>query len=149
MAIFPPQGRRPRKAATEPTPIQARVLEYIGGYRSALGYSPTYQEIADHLGRSKVTAFEHVQALRRKGLVTVGDPHQFRGLRPTGCWSPSADLEPVDELIGLRWQRDVLASACREALAVRVLTRRLRRKLEDAVRLVEVCRSRSSLPSVA
>ena len=75
------------------------------------GYSPTYQEIADHLGRRKATAFEHVQALRRKGLVTVGEPYRPRGLRPTGRWSPPADLKPVDELIGLRWQRDLLASA--------------------------------------
>ena len=113
------------------------------------GYSPTYQEIADHLGRRKATAFEHVQALRRKGLVTVGEPYRPRGLRPTGRWSPPADLTPVDELIGLRWQRDLLASVCKEALAACALPRRLKQRMKDAVRLAEASRSRSSLPSVA
>lgn len=149
MAISPAHGRRPPETATEPTPIQAHVLEYISGFRSVRGYSPTYQEIADHLGRSRATAFEHVQALRRKGLVTVGDPHRPRELRPTGRSSKTADLKPVDELIGLRWQCDLLASVCQEALAACALTRRLKQRMKDAVRLAEASRSRSSLPSVA
>jgi len=51
------------------TPKQLAVLERIRTIRMSKGYSPTMQELADELGISKVTVFEHVEALVRKGAL--------------------------------------------------------------------------------
>jgi repressor LexA len=63
------------------TPRQLAVLTYLRDYRARLGYSPTMQEIGDHLGLSKVTVFEHVKALERKGLLVREGKHKARSLR--------------------------------------------------------------------
>ncbi len=52
-----------------PTPKQLRILVTIRNFRVRNGYSPTMQELADHLGVSKVTIFEHIEALERKALI--------------------------------------------------------------------------------
>lgn len=52
-----------------PTPKQLRILVAIRDFRVQHGYSPTMQELADQLGVSKVTIFEHVEALERKALI--------------------------------------------------------------------------------
>ncbi len=52
------------------TPRQLDVMRCIRDGRRVNGYSPTLQEMADHLGISKITVFEHVEALEKKGLVT-------------------------------------------------------------------------------
>jgi len=52
------------------TPRQLEILTYIRNARRRLGYSPTLQEIADELGISKITVFEHVEVLIRKGMLT-------------------------------------------------------------------------------
>jgi len=51
------------------TPKQLRILQIIRESREERGYSPTMQELADSLGVSKVTVFEHVGALERKGVL--------------------------------------------------------------------------------
>ncbi len=51
------------------TPKQLHILTRIRDLRVARGYSPTMQELADELGVSKVTVFEHVEALIRKGAL--------------------------------------------------------------------------------
>lgn len=51
------------------TPKQLKILTRIRDYRLARGYSPTMQELANELGVSKVTVFEHVEALVRKGAL--------------------------------------------------------------------------------
>jgi repressor LexA len=51
------------------TPKQLKILQLIRDYRIAHGYSPTMQELADELGISKVTVFEHVEALIKKGAL--------------------------------------------------------------------------------
>jgi repressor LexA len=51
--------------------------------RREYGYSPTLQEVADELGISKITVFEHVEALIHKGLVTRRS-NRARSLEPTG-----------------------------------------------------------------
>ncbi len=51
------------------TPKQLHILTRIRDHRTAYGYSPTMQELADELGVSKVTVFEHVEALIRKGAL--------------------------------------------------------------------------------
>jgi len=52
------------------TPKQLKILKLIRDYRITHGYSPTMQELAEELGISKVTVFEHVEALIKKGALT-------------------------------------------------------------------------------
>jgi repressor LexA len=61
------------------TPRQVDVVVAIRNYRHLHGYSPTMQELADQLGTSKVTIFEHVGALERKGVIRR-DKHKARSL---------------------------------------------------------------------
>ncbi len=51
------------------TPKQLHILTRVRDLRVAKGYSPTMQELADELGVSKVTVFEHVEALIKKGAL--------------------------------------------------------------------------------
>ena len=64
------------------TPRQTDVIVAIRNYRHLHGYSPTMQELADQLGTSKVTIFEHVGALEKKGLLKR-DKHKARSLEIT------------------------------------------------------------------
>jgi repressor LexA len=52
------------------TPRQIEILTLIRDGRRRDGFSPTLQEIADELGISKITVFEHVEGLLEKGLLT-------------------------------------------------------------------------------
>ena len=61
------------------TPKQLRIVQLIRGYRLANGYSPTMQELAQELGVSKVTVFEHVEALIKKGALRR-QPNKARSL---------------------------------------------------------------------
>lgn len=61
------------------TPKQLTILTRIRDIRLARGYSPTMQELADELGVSKVTVFEHVEALIRKGAL-LRKPNKARSL---------------------------------------------------------------------
>jgi repressor LexA len=63
------------------TPRQLEILRYIRRFRDRHGYSPTMQEIGDHLGLTKVTVFEHVGALERKGLLLRGAKYSARSLQ--------------------------------------------------------------------
>ena len=51
------------------TPKQQRILILIRDCQLTRGYSPTLQELADELNVSKVTVFEHVEALIKKGAL--------------------------------------------------------------------------------
>jgi repressor LexA len=64
------------------TPRQTDVMVAIRNYRHLHGYSPTMQELADQLGTSKVTIFEHVGALEKKRLLRR-DKHKARSLELT------------------------------------------------------------------
>ena len=61
------------------TPRQLDVIVAIRNYRHLHGYSPTMQELADQLGTSKVTIFEHVGALEKKRVLRR-DKHKARSL---------------------------------------------------------------------
>ncbi len=76
------------------TPKQLRVFQLIRQWRSTRGYSPTMQELADELGVSKVTAFEHVEALIEKNVVTR-DANKARSLAIV------TDAVPPDEESGM------------------------------------------------
>ncbi|MCG3138726.1 MAG: LexA repressor [Phycisphaerae bacterium] len=64
------------------TPRQLQIMTLLRDYQNENGYSPTMQEIADHLGVSKVTVFEHVETLIAKGLLRRL-PHKARSLELT------------------------------------------------------------------
>ena len=64
------------------TPRQQRILLMIRDVQLTRGYSPTLQEVADELGVSKVTVFEHVEALIKKGALRR-DPNKARSLELT------------------------------------------------------------------
>jgi repressor LexA len=51
------------------TPKQLRVLTFIRDFSKARGYAPTMQELANEFGVSKVTVFEHIGALQKKGYL--------------------------------------------------------------------------------
>jgi repressor LexA len=61
------------------TPKQLQILKIIRDSRVLRGYSPTMQEIADELGVSKVTVFEHAEALIKKGAL-IRDRNKARSL---------------------------------------------------------------------
>ena len=61
------------------TPKQMHVLDFIRDCRENQGFSPTMQEIADKMGVSKVTVFEHVEALIDKGAL-LRDRNKARSL---------------------------------------------------------------------
>ncbi|MFH1745634.1 MAG: transcriptional repressor LexA [Planctomycetota bacterium] len=58
--------KRPKPSLT---PKQLRVLIFIRDFSHARGYAPTMQELADEFGISKVTVFEHIDALQKKGYL--------------------------------------------------------------------------------
>lgn len=64
------------------TPRQVQILTLIRDGRRRDGYSPTLQELADELGISKITVFEHVESLIGKGLLTRNSS-RARSLEPT------------------------------------------------------------------
>jgi repressor LexA len=61
------------------TPKQQKILLLIRDWQLTKGFSPTLQEVADELGVSKVTVFEHVEALIKKGALRR-DPNKARSL---------------------------------------------------------------------
>jgi repressor LexA len=61
------------------TPRQVDVVVAIRNYRHLNGYAPTMQELADQLGTSKVTIFEHVGALEKKRVIRR-DKHKARSV---------------------------------------------------------------------
>ncbi|MBI2550962.1 transcriptional repressor LexA [Candidatus Uhrbacteria bacterium] len=63
------------------TKKQAEVLSYIRSYREGRGYSPTYREIALHLGLSSVaTIHQHIKMLEEKGLIQMGEEGEARSV---------------------------------------------------------------------
>lgn len=49
---------------------QKQILDYIGEYIDAMGYAPSFEEIADHFGYSSLaTVHEHLSNLERKGYI--------------------------------------------------------------------------------
>jgi len=61
------------------TPKQLHILRRMRDERMTRGFSPTMQELADELGVSKVTIFEHVEALIKKGAL-LRSPNKARSL---------------------------------------------------------------------
>lgn len=64
------------------TPRQLQVLKIVDSSRQNRCYSITLQELADILGTSRTTAFEHIGGLKEKGLLS-GEAGKARSLNLT------------------------------------------------------------------
>jgi len=51
------------------TDKQKQILDFIGKYGQEQGMAPTINEISDHFDVTPATAFAHVKALQRKGVL--------------------------------------------------------------------------------
>jgi repressor LexA len=89
----------PEAAYRRLTPKQQNILRLIRDYQHSHGYSPTMQELADVLGVSKVTVFEHVNGLQKKGLLRKSK-HRARSLELTSRVSFPDDRETAMPLVG-------------------------------------------------
>ncbi|MBN1341955.1 MAG: transcriptional repressor LexA [Phycisphaerae bacterium] len=91
-----------RKAAEEHrqlTPKQMAILTYLRDYERKYGYAPTLQEVADHFSVTKVTVFEHVSVLQRKGFLQRL-PHKARSLKLTSQAEFPDDRPTLIPLLG-------------------------------------------------
>ena len=75
-----PRARPSKRPLSPLTPKQLRVLTFIRDHIHAHGFAPTMQELGDEFGVSKVTVFEHITALQRKGYLRRSK-HKARSLR--------------------------------------------------------------------
>ena len=96
------------------TPRQLQILTKIRDYRVTKGYSPTMQQLADELGVSKVTVFEHVEALIKKGALHR-DPNKARSLR----LSPNLQLPDEQKSTRLPFVGTIAAGSPIEAVEQR------------------------------
>ena len=81
------------------TPKQLEVLELIKLSRIKNGYSPTMQELARELGVSKVTVFERVEALIRKGALNR-EANKARSLSIADAYTSNQDSQMRFPLVG-------------------------------------------------
>jgi repressor LexA len=69
----------PRTRPLNLTPKQLRIVQLIRETRLIKGYSPTIKELAEATGVTRVTVFEHIEALIRKGVLKR-QAHKARSL---------------------------------------------------------------------
>jgi repressor LexA len=99
------------------TEKQLRIMKFIQDFRSSRGISPTMEEIAEEIGVTKITIYDHLNQLERKGalrrerfrarsiepLVWVGEKQNRLVLPYIGaveCEAPLPDRQ-VDEVLDL------------------------------------------------
>jgi len=73
-------GRASRRQPAPLTPKQLALLTYVRDYLRRHGFVPTMQELGDAFGVSKVTIFEHISTLEKKGYLRRSR-HKARSLR--------------------------------------------------------------------
>jgi repressor LexA len=88
------------------TKKQRDLLEFVGLYQRENGVSPTLEEIGNHFGISRVTVFQHVSALKKRGALTqrprearsleILDP-AFRPVPLLGTIAAGGPIEAVEE----------------------------------------------------
>lgn len=59
---------------------QHEVLSFVSSFHSTHGYPPTYREIGSALGIAAPTVKGHVDALRKKGALTI-QPYEVRSIQ--------------------------------------------------------------------
>jgi len=81
------------------TPRQLAIVDFIRQFTREHGYSPTLNEIAAQMNVSKVTIFEHMKALERKGAV-VRSYHKARSVELAPQLARGPDEMTVLPLVG-------------------------------------------------
>jgi len=76
------------------TPKQFQIVRFLQDYWVEHEYAPTMQEIADHLGVSRPTVFEHIEAMEKKKVLTR-EPTLARGVTLAPEYSPEAGRLPL------------------------------------------------------
>jgi repressor LexA len=76
------------------TPKQFQIVRFLQDYWVEHEYAPTMQEIADHLGVSRPTVFEHIEALEKK-KVLARKPTLARSVALAPEYSPEAGRLPL------------------------------------------------------
>lgn len=76
------------------TPKQLRIVEFIRQYDAEYGLAPTLEEIAAEMGVSKVTIYEHLTALEKKGALKRSY-HKARSVE----LAPELARHPDDEAV--------------------------------------------------
>src|SRR5687768_2415531 len=89
---------------------QLDVITFVRDFRRKRGLSPTLDEIATHLGVTKVTVFDHLRELEAKGAVTR-TPFHSRSVRLT----PDMLRELADDAWGVRPLSAVLSRTAARA----------------------------------
>jgi SOS-response transcriptional repressor LexA len=73
------------------TKRQRELLDYVSAFIGANGFSPSFQEIAEHFGyRSLSTVHEHVYGLEKKGYLRrrFNTPRALEVIDPNEVWIP-------------------------------------------------------------
>lgn len=94
------------------TPKQFQIVTFVREYNREHGFSPTLDEIAAEMGVSKVTIFEHLKALERKGAV-VRTYHKARSVELAPELARGPEEATLLPLVGI-----IAAGAPIEALEV-------------------------------
>jgi len=94
----------------EPTERQREVLKFISGYISAHSYPPTIREVAEYFSVSVRGAYDHISALKRKGLLKFEDKRsRTLELVKSGRESSSPDIVNIPILGVVAAGRPILA----------------------------------------
>lgn len=97
------------------TKKQRAILEFIAGYQREHGVSPTLEEIGGEFGVHRVTVFQHVAALERRGALRRG-AQLARGIE---LLDPDFALRPALQVVGrIAAGRPIEAVEAPEALDV-------------------------------
>ena len=79
------------------TPRQREVFDFIEKFIAEVGYSPTISEIAKGFGLSDKAAYDHLNALIRKGMIERREDNMTRSIK----------LTSFAQLFSLRAQADI------------------------------------------
>jgi len=71
-------------------PRKMQILKAIEAFRTEHRYGPTLAEIARLVGVTRVTVYEHVQAMRAAGILTQPGKRAYRSLDVCGVPEASA-----------------------------------------------------------
>jgi len=77
------------------TPRQQAVVRFIQDYVLEHEYAPTMQEIADALGVSRPTVFEHIEALEKKKVLKRGEATLARSVSLSHEYEPHTGALPL------------------------------------------------------
>lgn len=94
------------------TPKQLEVLKAIHDHQKATRTSPTLVEIALKIGVAKITAFERIEALVKKGAL-FRIPHAARGLSISPAGMELLGVGPNPRVAELEAEVAVLKRNCR------------------------------------